>query len=394
MCGLVGVAGNLFGSDVNAFNQMLYADVFRGQHATGVASVNSSSVRLLKRAMSPQDLQSLKAYEQLVNMQAHVLIGHNRHGTRGDNYNPNNAHPFMFENVVGAHNGTLDYSCLKNLHNAENYGTDSEALYSEINQNGIDAAIDKAGGAWALTFFDRKAGTLNFLRNDQRPLYFAYKKKDRSVLYWASEFQMMYWILSRNNIDIEDDLCFELPPNTLYTWKVSMNGMGEPVKREVKSSFRAPTYAKPKTEWQNGMTWDSDKKDWVWPNGRKPEDKKNDEPPFPVDNVVNLPKSGSQPGKSTGPNTKPTGTDSRGDLGLTKRADPRPYINPATGRPIGRQFFGQIMHRNCCAYCGRDDAKWGEDILFLETQNSAGMPDFLCETCNSIPTVVELATGA
>mgnify|MGYP001616630135 CR=1 FL=1 len=42
MCGLVGVAGNLFKKDTDAFTQLLFVDTLRGDHSTGVQSVNAT----------------------------------------------------------------------------------------------------------------------------------------------------------------------------------------------------------------------------------------------------------------------------------------------------------------------------------------------------------------
>ena len=84
MCGLVGVAGNLFKKDTDAFTQMLYVDVLRGDHSTGVASADSKgAVRLLKAAGPAYELMDRKGYDSVVTMAQRVIIGHNRYGTMG-----------------------------------------------------------------------------------------------------------------------------------------------------------------------------------------------------------------------------------------------------------------------------------------------------------------------
>lgn len=379
LCGLVGMAGNLYNADVTAFNELLYADFLRGKHATGVGSVRGNSVAVLKRAWDPLSLMSHKTYDSIVTMTADVLIGHNRHGTMGDLGNHNNAHPFNFERVMGAHNGTLNRECLRSLHDHHKFDTDSEALYSEINENGLETAINKVGGAWALTFYDKKTKTINLIRNKERPLFFAYKK-DRSVLYWASEDYLLQWVAHRNRIEFEDDTIWLLPEDTLYSWKVGKK-FEEPEIETVKSTYVEP--------WKSGTN--------VWRNGawvNKEEDKNT--PPF-LASSQHLPKNGAS--------TKPTGTDLvviEGECrniqemieeARAARADNKfrlPYRDHKD-QIIGPPRFKKIMENNCCVYCGNDSVVWGAPAMFLKTTNGRGYPDFLCTECCNDPERVELA---
>lgn len=374
MCGLVGAAGNLYAQDVTAFNELLYCDFLRGRHATGVASVRGDAVALIKRAWEPLSLMSHKGYDTVVSVTADVLIGHNRHGTMGDNNNHNNAHPFNFKNVVGAHNGTLERSCLRSLHEWYKYDTDSEALYSEISENGVETALNKVGGAWALSFFDRKNKTINLIRNKERPLFFAYKK-DRSVLYWASENELLSWVLGRNKIELENDTVYVLPVDTLFTWKVGKK-LDDPVQLPLASTYEPP--------WQSGkMRWDSKAHDWV------PKDEKESsvEPPF--GKVTYLPSTG----KST------TTTDTAGVAGAVEvkpediilGKEFRPPYRDHTGQIVGRPRFRRIMDTNCCCFCGRDDVEWGDPVLFLRPKGHRAIAEFLCSECLTDPERVELA---
>lgn len=367
MCGLVGMAGNLFKNDVDSFNQMLYADYFRGPHATGVGAVRGQTSSVLKRAWSPLELMSHKNYDNTVTVTCDALIGHNRHGTRGSNSDHNNAHPFNFDRIIGAHNGTLDHPCIGNLKDNAKFDTDSEALFCDINANGIDESIQKISGAWALTFFDKKEKTINLIRNAERPLFFAYKK-GRSVLYWASEYELMMWILNRNRIEVEEDTAYELPVDTLFTWKVSTN-VGEPAQRELKSTLVCP--------WKDpNKKWDQATSRWI--------DK-------PVEDTKQTPPFQETLAKNHGGNTSPSSTalvvienttkSTRRQSYESTRLKP-PYINPLNNNVIGKAFFDHIMERNTCAFCEKDDLKWGDAVKFLPHQNHQDkLPDFLCESC-------------
>lgn len=197
ICGLVGVAGAIGDKEEKAFLHLLQLDTVRGPHSTGVCFVNSNKhVSVHKELGTPWDLMDSRRFEKAMNGVNNVMLGHNRYATKGA-VNVANAHPFMFENVVGAHNGTLvsQYQ----LDDYQDFDVDSENLYHHMNNNGVDDTIKKTNGAFALTWYDRKANTLNFARNDQRPLFFTFTE-DRKTLFWASEEWMLSVALGRNGI--------------------------------------------------------------------------------------------------------------------------------------------------------------------------------------------------
>ena len=355
-----------------------------------------------------------KDYNSLVSATADVLIGHNRHGTMGANGSHLNAHPFNFENVVGAHNGTLDRSCVRNLHQHSSFDTDSEALYSEINENGIDEALTKIEGAWALVFYDKVAGTLNMLRNNQRPLYYAYKK-GRGVLYWASEHFLLHWILSRNKVELEDGY-FEVTEDTLFTWDV---GRVMPVarQRDLASSY-TPMWKRP--EWR----YDPFLKDWRKKTEEELEEEKakaaartsgGASNPNPFPRSVQTSAEEAQTGTTGTQTTLPGLTDkatstgkntTSGDTGVTSqvfqarrfRRDQVAKFGPHTyshkGQRIGELRFKHIMELSCCAYCGNDDIQFGDPVFFLESTTGQGWPEFLCEVCLAKPEIADLSGEA
>lgn len=415
MCGLVGVVGNLYAADVKIFNEMLYCNLLRGSHATGVASIKGKKASVLKRAWVPGDLMQLPAYDKLVNMQADVLIGHNRHGTIGNNALHTNAHPFDFENVVGAHNGTLTHACVKNLHDANYYGTDSEALYSEINENGIDTAFTKIGGAWALTFYDKTDNTINFVRNDQRTLFYAYKK-GRSVMYWASEREMLDWIITRNKIELEDDEIYDVTPDTLYSWQVG-RVLDAPIQVPLASSWKPPattttthhrahstTWEQPKYQ-DPRYRWSPIKKDWVLKEEHEDAASggtSQQGAPFPgaqqatatqapaTDVASPVTKTGSTTSMSSTATDKLAFIDqARERRELLKVFGPHSYRDKHNNF-ITKSRFDSIMEKSCCSYCGNDDIHYGDPVMFLQSTTGSGLPEFLCEHCLRNPEAHEL----
>lgn len=223
MCGLVGVAGDLSVKDVDVFKQLLYVDYLRGEHSVGVAAIhsNTAEVRIRKATCDPIMFFQLKGVTEVVNSINRVLMGHNRHATRGK-VNTVNAHPYHVGRIVGAHNGTLDYSCTRDLANNRDAETDSEQIMATLDELDGDIAgtIAMMEGAWALSVYDTVENTITLVRNTQRPLYYCLAES-RKTLYWASEAWMLRGILLRNGIKIKDII--EIAPDQALTWGVPAN---------------------------------------------------------------------------------------------------------------------------------------------------------------------------
>jgi predicted glutamine amidotransferase len=190
MCGLVGVAGKLEYKDEAMMKRLLVFDYFRGPDSTGLAAIrNNGDVKMAKAAVNPLDLFDMQKFKDANSGHPSIaFIGHNRLATKGG-VNNVNAHPFQFGHIVGAHNGTLDHSSWKALEEAieEKHEVDSMAVIHAIAKLGIEETVKLLQGAWALTWYDLEAKTINFLRNKERPLWMAYTKKF-DHLFWASEY--------------------------------------------------------------------------------------------------------------------------------------------------------------------------------------------------------------
>ena len=215
MCGLVGVAGDLRFQDEFTMRRLLLADYFRGPDSTGMAAIRTAGDAVISKiASNPIDLFGMASFKSALNGNAsRAFIGHNRLATRGG-ISTVNAHPFQVDHIVGAHNGTLDKASVKALQDklGEEFAVDSMALFASIAKFGIEKTIKMCyegttttEGAWALVWFDKKEGTLNFLRNKHRPLYYAYEgpAKEGDIgfkrMFWASEWWMMREAVASSN---------------------------------------------------------------------------------------------------------------------------------------------------------------------------------------------------
>jgi hypothetical protein len=138
-----------------------------------------------------------------------VIAGHCRFGTKGA-VTSANAHPFVFSNVTGMHNGTLskhigkprvriNKDTKKKGKWEEIEETDSEAFFRFLNDHTLLEALSEIQdntSAYAFVWYDKRDQTLNMVRNDRRPLWIA--QTSMNTLYWASEKEMLEFILNRN----------------------------------------------------------------------------------------------------------------------------------------------------------------------------------------------------
>jgi glucosamine 6-phosphate synthetase-like amidotransferase/phosphosugar isomerase protein len=197
MCGIVGIAGSLFAREELTMKRLLLLDSLRGMDSTGMATVRmgGKKVEIAKRASHCFNLFDTKSFNDILNGTSSLaFIGHNRSATSGA-IKDVNAHPFQVDHITGVHNGTLEDSDKRVLEDmvGEKFNVDSEALFAAIAKFGVKEVIpklqkgkDSYKGAWSLVWWDTDNKTLNFLRNDHRPLWYCY----------SDDFKLIFWRLS------------------------------------------------------------------------------------------------------------------------------------------------------------------------------------------------------
>lgn len=220
MCGLVGIFSSCMTmKHKEVLVNLLYLDTWRGRDATGVAAIRQNAdTHIMKSTVPGYEFIEGEKLNHFLRFTDFCWIGHNRFGTVGKNIK-SNAHPFMVLDeedscvLVGAHNGTLKNKHVLNDHLS--FGTDSEALYNHIALTSLEETIPLVEGAWALTYYDHIAEELRFLRNKERPLFYAYEEGHKTLI-WASEAWMIKIACSRAGVKIENDAVFTVEEDTLY----------------------------------------------------------------------------------------------------------------------------------------------------------------------------------
>ena len=244
MCGIVGAAGQLNQKHERAFKTMLILDSLRGIDSTGVLVVHrDGSCDLPKAVGNPFYLLESRVLAKAMEGFHSILLGHNRYATQGK-VNIRNAHPFEFDTVVGVHNGTLKNKYA--LEDGHKFDVDSEAFYNHIDKHGVEDAVHKLDGAWAIVWYNKDEGTLNMLRNSERPLYVSVTKEGQ--LFWASEAWMIEVALNREQIEFSDPEL--IPVDTWHKIQVFNDGtLGKPHVVPLASRFRPPVQT---GHWVNG----------------------------------------------------------------------------------------------------------------------------------------------
>lgn len=161
-----------------------------------------------------------------------VVLGHNRHATKGASGDPEGAHPFQHGNITLVHNGSLTthYSLT-----TENFTVDSEAICKAISVDGIEAVAPKLRGAFALVWIDSDNNTLNFLRNEERCFAMAWNETTNRM-WWASEMDMLKWQLNRDTFTrspVATTACFELPVGKWISIPITHNSINISARTET-----------------------------------------------------------------------------------------------------------------------------------------------------------------
>lgn len=227
MCGLFGIAGDTDSRLKDAFKDGLLLTQLRGRDATGAFAVKHNDETAYAKALgTPEILFDMKSYDTALSGFPKVMAGHCRSKTQGDNTRAN-AHPYDFDGIIGMHNGTL-----RNYYKLDGYdhkATDSHCLYYNIDRYGLEETFQEIDptGAWALVWWNKTDNTLNFLRNGDRPLWFAWTA-DKRAMVWASE-PWMFGVVNRR-VSLWDGTkedgekqhpYFQLPENELWSFSVN-----------------------------------------------------------------------------------------------------------------------------------------------------------------------------
>lgn len=205
MCGIVGFINresNFKTSEplTKWFKQALYCDALRGEHGTGILSVNDKGFyNMYKKSLNAADFLELSKTKSVLKDSSVFSVGHNRWATQGT-HTDDNSHPFEHGSIILFHNGTVtNHRTLSK----PTFNVDSSAVSFMLSESkDIKKSLERLEGTYSLVWYDFLLETLNFARNEDRPMFFGYVKDSKSILF-ASEAPMIRWLANRNGIALE-----------------------------------------------------------------------------------------------------------------------------------------------------------------------------------------------
>lgn len=274
MCGLFGGFDTNFLStgERDLIRQLGVLSLFRGIHSSGLAHCWTKSKRksnVIKSTTTSPELLYGQETEELftsARLECNLLFGHTRHATVGAKTIVN-AHPFVFSQIIGVHNGTIP--CLRNDDSKENPHelSDSYFLYERINKEGLDPVIKSLSewhSAYALVMYDKKVNHLRFLRNKERPLYYAITNSGMHM--WSSTSLNLEYLIRNNGIAnaMTKEGIKELPENLVHTFDFNTNKWLTPYKLEPEKKVYAMgrawedyEYVGSGQDWKHSGWWSS-----------------------------------------------------------------------------------------------------------------------------------------
>lgn len=230
MCGIIGIYGddlNVYAQDKRSYmHNALIFDQVRGEDGTGIACVGKGkkdTVTVFKKAMKGADFVELKGATKLLNRmnEFQLVIGHNRSWTRGDAID-DNCHPFQFKHITLVHNGTVT-----NAHTLvvgkdhKQLDVDSAHCAYAFSLEHANDVLPRLEGSYSFVWWDHDEKTLNFARNDQRPMYFAFGAgTNDQTMYFGSEAEMILLAAKRNQLKLHTDF-LQTSPMIHYIFKNS-----------------------------------------------------------------------------------------------------------------------------------------------------------------------------
>ena len=168
-CGLLGYSGNI-PWDINAIKLLFMYNETRGQDSCGFYDSKGIYKAETKASSKIVNGNNLKP--------SNFLIGHTRKSTFHGSINLKNAHPFEFENLIGAHNGSINnHRLLANNRklNMHAFEIDTHAFYMAMNS---DLQGNKAGYVKTLEEYEGQAALLFTLKDGN---LYCYKDKDKPL---------------------------------------------------------------------------------------------------------------------------------------------------------------------------------------------------------------------
>ena len=204
--------------EVGYVKGLMLMSCFRGMFGAGSIVVRPHQKKLYiekcKTELCAAELAFDPEFVKHTSASPKIIATHARAPTKGGN-GIEFVHPHRHDNITGVHNGTM-FTVMKE--SISDKHSDSSAIFKAIQEHGVEEFIKNSRGAYALIWTDTKDSTLNFLRNDQRPLWFARVGHGdfANTMYWSSEKGMLEYVLTERGSISTNAITFIQPKPWLH----------------------------------------------------------------------------------------------------------------------------------------------------------------------------------
>lgn len=203
MCGLIGFCGSK-NADPNLLKILMLYNLERGEDAAGMY-FNGMNYRETGKVttglLNSYDIEECK-----------IFIGHDRKASWGTAKNIDNVHPFVFNHIIGGHNGTLtNVNALEKKYKYTGL-IDSKIIFKKLSEEGsydkMDISIlEDLDGAAAIVFYNSKTKCLYAYRNKERPLF---RGKRPEGIYISSIKESLKCIQCENIKEFTEDYIYKI----------------------------------------------------------------------------------------------------------------------------------------------------------------------------------------
>jgi hypothetical protein len=196
----------------------------RGTDSTGIFCEKTGIVKSVDKAS--KFLESLYGSKDIdfntSSKESPVFIGHVRRKTTGDK-KVEHAHPFNYDNIVGAHNGEIsNYKFITPKGDVvADYPVDSMVIFARIGKEKNFKVLNEMIGPAAILFYNKtEPTTLYVYRNSERPLYSG--KIEGQGVYFSSTMESLKIIDCTEIEDVTQNILYKYTNGVIEKqWKIA-----------------------------------------------------------------------------------------------------------------------------------------------------------------------------